>query len=267
MSVSMNSFLLGIILGLVIGLIAYLAGALTIRGAFSAAIVGALTYGFGGLAAALLLILFFVSSSALTRYKRSQKESVHLEFTKGGQRDVGQVVANSGVAVLCLSLYAWMDYPPALMGYVAAIAVATADTWATEIGVLSRTPPRSIYNGKPVPKGTSGGLTLLGTGASFLGSALIALLGILVLPGWRTALLGCVGGFLGALFDSLLGATWQVMYRCPKCTSSTERYLLHPCGTETLYERGFRWMNNDVVNFLATGFGAGISMLLGTIWY
>lgn len=264
---SMTSFLLGIILGLAVGLIAYLAGALTIRGAFTAAVVGAFTYGIGGLPAAFLLIFFFASSSALTQFKRSQKERVHLEFAKGGRRDMGQVLANGGVAVLCLSFYAWMESPLLMIGFVTAMATAMADTWGTEVGVLSRTPPRSILNGQPVPKGTSGGLTLLGTGASLLGSMIISLLGVMVVNDWRIALLGGVGGFAGALFDSLLGAMWQVMYHCPQCDASTERYPLHTCGTGTHFKRGYRWLNNDVVNFLATGVGAIISMLLGMIWF
>ena len=52
--------------------------------------------------------------------------------------------------------------------------------------------------------------------------------------------------------DSLLGATVQVIYTCPACGKETERHPLHACGTQTVYKRGWRWMNNDAVNAFCT---------------
>jgi uncharacterized membrane protein len=63
----------------------------------------------------------------------------------------------------------------------------------------------------------------------------------------------------GSMLDSLLGATVQAIYYCPACDKETERRI-HTCGTKTRPLRGWPWMNNDVVNFIATLWGALIAM-------
>src|SRR6266850_2139351 len=124
---------------------------LTTAGAAAALAVGGATVwgvgwrGFG------LLLAFFVSGSLLTR-------------GGGGQRNARQVVANGGVAAAAALLGAW----PAFAG---AVAAATADTWATEIGAYSSTTPRLITSGAPVTQGANGGITLLGTAGGVLGAA------------------------------------------------------------------------------------------------
>jgi uncharacterized protein (TIGR00297 family) len=266
MCLPVDALALGVLLASVVGWLAFRAGALTSGGALAATVLGTLTFGFGGINAALLLIFFFVTSSLLSRFRRKQKEAFLLGFAKGGCRDASQVVANGGVALICMCLYAWNGSRFPLMGFVGAIAVATADTWATEIGVLSREQTRSILTGRVVLRGTSGGVTALGMSASLVGAAVIGGLGYFVLQDLRSIPLGLLGGIVGAIFDSLLGARWQVMYRCPSCGTSTERHPIHHCGTHTHYERGLRWMDNDLVNFLATCIGAGTSILVGASW-
>ena len=260
-----SSLYLGIVLGAIVGLLAYRAGALTAGGAVAAAIVGATTFGLGGLAAALLLVFFFVSSSLLTRFKAHQKRELKLGFAKGACRDARQVWANGGVATACVLLYAWRGSPLALIGFIGAIAVATADTWGTEIGVLSETPPRSILTGHHVARGASGGITALGTSAGAIGGLAIGLIGIFVVGDWRTVALGLIGGLAGATFDSLLGARWQAMYFCSNCEKPTESHPIHHCGVETHYQRGWRWLDNDGVNFLATWVGAGVTVALAIL--
>jgi uncharacterized membrane protein len=71
-----------------------------------------------------------------------------------------------------------------------------------------------------------------------------------------------IAGFLGALFDSLLGASVQAIYHCPSCEKETERHPSHSCGTPTTRTRGWGWLNNDWVNFACGGFGMGISVLI-----
>ncbi len=68
-------------------------------------------------------------------------------------------------------------------------------------------------------------------------------------------------GLLGALFDSLLGATVQAIYYCPACEKETERHPVHLCNTETRYSRGWQWLTNDLVNFACAGFGVVIALL------
>src|SRR5947209_19402307 len=112
-------------------------------------------------------------------------------------------------------------------GYVGALATATADTWATEVGVFSHQLPRLITTGRPVPAGTSGGVTLLGAGASATGALLLGLVFWLLQPCRKAytalPLIAFISGILGILFDSLLGATIQAIYYCPTCDKETER--------------------------------------------
>jgi len=151
-----------------------------------------------------------------------------------------------------------------------AMAAVNADTWATELGVLSRHPPRLITTGRRVEVGTSGGITWLGTGASLAGALFIGLLAglaaLILGQGWAVAaasLLGAaVGGTAGSLFDSLLGATVQAIYRCDTCGKETESKI-HRCGTETRLVRGWPWLGNDVVNFLASAVGALVAAAMG----
>ena len=107
--------------------------------------------------------------------------------------------------------------------FVGAMAAVTADTWATEIGVLSASPPRLITTLRPVAAGTSGGITPLGTLAALAGGVFIGVSAWLLAalggqPGGVLLLaVGSVVGVVSALFDSLLGATVQRVYECRVC--------------------------------------------------
>jgi uncharacterized membrane protein len=76
----------------------------------------------------------------------------------------------------------------------------------------------------------------------------------------RLALGATVAGLIGALFDSLLGASVQGIFHCPSCDRETEKHPRHSCGTDTHHLRGWRWLNNDAVNFAASMVGALIAM-------
>ncbi len=254
---------LGWIAAAAIALAAYRARSLNRGGAAAAFVVGGLTFGFGGWAWALLLLAFFVSSSALSHLFRQRKHTLSEKFSKGHRRDWGQVAANGALAVALAAVHAWHPESrwvwPAFAG---ALAAVNADTWATEIGVLARSAPRYILNGKTVPRGTSGGVSLLGFGAALAGAALIGVCALAGEVSQQLALAVTFGGWLGALVDSVLGATVQAMYFCPQCQKETEHTPRHTCGTPTVWRRGWRWMNNDVVNFIASIVGAIAAVVL-----
>jgi uncharacterized protein (TIGR00297 family) len=147
-------------------------------------------------------------------------------------------------------------------GIVGALAAAAADTWATEWGILARRQPRRITDWYPVPAGTSGGITPLGTFGSVLGALLIAGAAGLLNFSTRLILVGLISGLVGSMLDSVLGATIQVQYRCEICDKVTEQHPTHKlCGTETSYHSGIRWVDNDVVNLVANTIGAFIALI------
>lgn len=250
-------------LALAVSLAAWRIHALTRSGAIAAAAVGFLVMGFGGGAGATALLLFFVSSSALSRWGKRRKQS--LDYEKGGERDAVQVLANGGIAALSAL---FMAFFPASHGPAAALlgalAAANADTWATEIGSLAAHPPRLITTLKPAPAGASGAVSVPGTLASVGGALLVALAALVYGFGLRGVLAVVIGGATGSVFDSLLGATVQVQYRCTRCGKITERHTHHELPTQ--WERGLRWMNNDAVNLLATLCGAAVTAMIASLF-
>lgn len=259
--------LTGFLLATLVALAAWRLGALQPSGALAAALTGGLVFGFGGLAWAALLLVFFISSSALSKAFRRRKSGVGEKFSKGSRRDWAQVLANGGLGALLALLYgllAGADWPWA--AFAGAMAAANADTWATEIGVLSRRAPRLITTWKIVEMGTSGGITALGTLATLGGALLVGVIAALSGPGGAgLAVAATAGGLAGSLFDSWLGATVQAIYTCPVCKKETERHPQHTCGASTVLVRGLPWMNNDVVNFLCTAAGAVVAVVIYTL--
>jgi uncharacterized protein (TIGR00297 family) len=251
---------LGLLLALFVAYAAYRAHSLDKSGAIAATFVGTVIFGIGGLPWAILLLAFFVSSSALSRAFKKRKLGVSEKFSKGHRRDAGQVFGNGGIATLFAGFH--FLYPEAAwpwIGFAASLAAVNADTWATELGVLSSNPPRMITDlRKVVERGTSGGVSLIGTLASLAGAALIGILASLlgsVPASIATGLIVTLAGLAGSLFDSLLGGTVQAMYFCPKDQKETEKHPLHTCGTETIHIRGWKWLNNDWVNFACGAVG------------
>ena len=237
-------------------------------------VVGAITsgttiVGMGGWSWGLSLVYFFVSSSLLSHFRERDKARIAADkFSKGSERDFTQVAANGGVATLIALIHGLTPdhlLPDHVLqaGFTGTLATATADTWATELGVLSLQQPRLITTGERVPTGTSGGITLPGTGAASLGALSLGLV-CWAAAGFRKSLaslplIALVSGLAGSFFDSLLGATVQAMYYCPDCDMEAERPV-HRCGKKSKTLRGISWINNDTVNFLATLFGGIVAM-------
>jgi len=272
-------FLTGLLVALVIAYLAFRAKALNKSGGVAAAILGTIVFGLGGLEWALILLIFFISSSALSKYFDEKKGISRENFSKGSRRDAWQVAANGGMAgLLALSYFIHSKYspasellPPLWIGFGASLAAANADTWGTELGLLNPDKPVSLSTFKRVPKGTSGGVSLVGTLAALGGSSLVGgAVGLLASAGWGHGgnlrpflqlLMISGSGMVGALVDSLLGASLQAIYFCPACQKETEQHPLHRCGSQTKHLRGLTWLNNDWVNAACT-ISAGMMGLL-----
>ncbi len=248
-------------------------------GAIAAAMMGTIYYAAGSLLWFGLLILFFISGSVLSRMKRERKRRMEQDYAKGSRRDAGQVFANGGLGMLLCLGNAFAPHEAWVLAFVGVMATVTADTWATEMGSLSRKPPRSVLNGRVLEPGASGGVSLRGTmaaaaGGSIIGGAawLFSLLSsagnpytdlssfVSVLYGACVMVFaGLIGGLAGCFADSYLGATVQLMHRCTVCGKIVETNIHH--GQPTVYARGWRWMNNDMVNAVSSIFGGAVALL------
>lgn len=274
---NVEQLLLGLVLSALMGGLGYWRQALSTSGVIGAILVGTLIFGLGGWVWGLLLIAFFVSSSWLSHYRRADKEAVSVKFAKGSRRDIGQVLANGGLGAILAIVFSRYPEPLLFAAFVGVMATVNADTWATELGVLSRVPPRLITTGDVVVPGTSGGVTRLGIWASVAGSLLIGTIAtaltqtvsLLSGGGWSLraisyTLLAVVGGLAGSLFDSLLGATVQGIYYCDHCGKETESST-HHCGRTARPLRGWGWLNNDLVNLMASLVGGLVAASLAWV--
>ena len=260
--------LIGAVLAALITALARRHGTLSESGQWAAFGTGIVSAAAGWTWAA-LLIAYFTAASAVTRFgaatKAARTRGILPQVTA---RSASQVLAN-GAAFAILAFAArtrtWSPWGFAALG---ALAAASADTWATEVGVVLGRRPRSILTGSVVAPGMSGGVTFTGlfaaaAGAAFVGYAATllndtpAILRVLVVVG--------AAGFAGAVLDSVLGAAVQARRWCEPCQEWTERRV-HPCGYRTVHAKGLRWCSNDVVNLATTVAGAagafGLSRLV-----
>jgi len=168
---------------------------------------------------------------------------MHASGDAGGEgpRTHVQVLANSGVSSILTLLHAYQlsrrsDSTPScfawggdllVVGIIANYAAVAADTFSSELGILSKTHPRLLTSLtlRCVPPGTNGGVTAWGLAAGFLGSLIITTTAMLLLPycpkswtgsgGWdaseraRFAWAMLVWGGLGSVLDSVLGGLLQ----------------------------------------------------------
>jgi uncharacterized protein (TIGR00297 family) len=252
----------GLLLALAIALLAGRAGALSVSGMAAATLVGAVTFGLGGWIPAILLVTFFVSSSALSQMGSRRKRRLTEKFSKGSRRDFAQVMANGAIAAVSSALFGLGFGPIWLAAAAGALAAVTADTWGTELGVLADARPRKITDWSLAEVGTSGAVSLEGSLATVAGSVLLAGMAAMLSGQPALGLAAVIGGVMGAFVDSLLGASAQASFYCPQCDRQTERSPLHSCGTETVHVGGWRWLDNDVVNGLASLSGALTAVLL-----
>jgi uncharacterized protein (TIGR00297 family) len=250
----------GVLVAAGIAVVARAMRALTVNGAIAAIAVGAASIA-AGWAWGALLLAFFLSSSALSRIGIDIKHRRTLGvLEKSEERDAVQVLANgavvatAAVGTLAVPWDGWL----AIGG--GALAAATADTWATELGTLSEEQPRMVTTWRAVPPGTSGAVTGVGTLGMVLGSAFLTLCITAVVWPRHVAFAAFAGGVLGGVADSLAGATVQLRRRCASCDAFTER-AVHSCGAHTVRAGGASWMSNDTVNFLCTLIG-GLSALI-----
>lgn len=274
MQIFTSQLLIGFLFAVGISFLSNKIGFLSKSGSVGACILGTVVFGLGGFPWAVVLIGFFISSSVLSKLFKQRKKKMEEKFSKGSKRDIWQVWANGGVAGIFVIFHAILpDQIWPWLAFCGSMAAVNADTWATEIGVLSKVPPINIVSGKTIERGASGGISALGTLSALLAALLIAIIGAIFQPdGFANqshsvlfvVIVISVAGLLGSLIDSFLGATLQTIYFCPNCKKETEKHPVHICGTHTEYKRGFKWLDNDWVNTFCALTG-GITMIIFSI--
>ncbi|MFK8242976.1 MULTISPECIES: DUF92 domain-containing protein [unclassified Facklamia] len=235
---------------------AYLTKRLTFSASIIAMMIGSSFYYFGDAFSWLTLLLLFISSSAI-QWLKEQHPNIQHSLSKRDQRKVIQVLANALPGVMFLIIGTALNTPTGYFAAIATIAAATADTWASEIGVLSRSKPIHLLTFRPIKNGESGSVSLLGTLASLAGSTFIIMTNLLTHALWNTTrlpyyslklvMLLIISGFAGSIIDSLFGYTIQVKYQLPHSNNISETYQ-----QGSIKIQGWAFIDNSMVNFMST---------------
>jgi uncharacterized protein (TIGR00297 family) len=196
-----------------LSILAYAVRALDLLGAVASFFLGLEIALLGEVPWLLLMTVFPVVGVVTTRIGYRRKAERRVAESAGGERGVANVLGNGlapALAALALLFQPFVPETAAALAFATALAAVTADTVASEIGVLSGRARRILPPFGPLPVGANGGVSLLGQGAAFLGAVLIAVAAFLLLDlplglAWVPA----VGGFLGCQLDSVLGATLE----------------------------------------------------------
>lgn len=214
----------------ILGFVTYRRQALDLVGSLVMIIMGIVIIFSAGTNWLLLIVLFLIMCLLATRYSKKYKCSLG-EYE--GRRTSKNVISNGVVACFMAAFGGY--YLPFVGGFIGAIATATADTLASEIGVLHQ--PRLLTTMQKVNPGTDGAVSLLGTGVGMAGAAIIGiaayLLGILPNP-LISVVVSVVSGTVGCFMDSFLGATFE------------RRFML----------------TNEHVNLIATITGAAVGIFM-----
>ena len=237
-------------ISIIIFSIAYKLRSVSISGAISGYLIGIFVFGSGGISWIMPLVLFFISSSILSKLKKK----------KNPKRNVMQIMANGLVATVIALIYFFNNDKMTIVLFYSCLAATTADTWGTEIGHLSNAKPRLIFSNIKVDKGTSGGVTLLGTLGSLGGSALIAGAFYFIDKSLTSTAIIFLSGFSGSLLDSALGRFYQARFKCIVCGKVVEEKV--HCNQEAIFYKKIKWIDNNMVNFFNACFGALLSQIL-----
>ena len=261
---------------------------LSASGAAAALAVGALCLA-GNAVFGSVLLAFFVTSSALTKWGAKRKAGIEDGHKAGGQRDWLQVAANGAVPTLLALWHLLLCGGPAptvfdaaaaplqtalACAYVCYYGACAGDTWASEVGVLSKGEPILITTLRRCARGTNGGVSLLGTlasaggglacGATALAYALGSAAPATLSPAgaWLLLPLGVAAGVVGSLIDSLLGATIEYSGWDP-----AKKKVVSKPGPGVQHISGLHWLSGNMVNFAsacataALGAGAGLWLM------
>lgn len=265
---NIQNLLLGVALSLIITTVAYLKKSLSLNGLIAAVIFGTTLFVTGSWQFYILLLGFFISSSILSKLLKNRHIEIGKITAKGSRRDASQVIANGGVPMIFAIFFYYTQNPMLYFAFATSLAAANSDTWASEIGPLSRKMPRLLLHRTPIAKGISGGVTALGFLASLAGSIFIAMLtvlGLILMPGQAINVIVIfvivsIGGFAGSVFDSILGELFQAKYITEDGLKITEKRYEGAVENKLIHGRHF--FNNNLVNFISIALASLLSVIV-----
>lgn len=245
-----HQLIVGAFLSTAFCLIAFLLGWLSLDGASASAVLGTIVFGLGGLSVTFLVLFFFLSSTLISKKDVFAMGLSIPDEDAAIRRDGLQVWSNGFWLSVFLFLAYVFDAEIFWVGGISALATATADTWATELGSRRFGTRTWLLNGfREVAPGTDGGVSVQGTLAALAGSIIIAFFSIYLFSLKVTAFfIIFTAGFLGCLADSYFGATYQ----------GSIRSISLPFRESNLRIR----VNNNTVNWMATGTGSIMAVIL-----
>lgn len=247
-------------------ILAYYAHAITLRAFPIAALLGILLFMFSGWLGFIALIFFFLLGSMVSRIGKEKKANAYVLHEHQGARSIVQVIANGFPSLVFAAFYYITNSESFLLAVFVCLAAATADTFSSEIGMLSKKQPVSILTLRPIQRGISGGITLLGVMGGALGAFIISFFAV---PnfGIKGASVVTIAGVVSSIVDSILGAGFQAKYQIKN--EVKEKHLQQLTEQKYLGDKplklvhGFRWVNNDVVNFVSV---LVVGLLMTVLW-
>ena len=197
------------IIGFGFALSSYKLKAADVSGLFSGALMGILLIVFTDVSWFLIMLAFFILGAGTTKYRFEKKTALGVAESHGGVRGYFNVFANGLVSLCGAILYGITQEPIFIALFLGSVACATSDTLASEVGVVGKT-PRLITTFKEVPRGTNGGVTLVGEIAAVAGAIVIAVLAYaLNVADPILVVVTILAGFFGTNIDSLIGALYE----------------------------------------------------------
>jgi uncharacterized protein (TIGR00297 family) len=167
-----------LVVNTVLAIAGYAVRAVDLSGALVGWILGGIVILGGGPPMYSALLAFFVIGTACTRLGYARKAKAGLAQEQGGRRGAGHAIANVGVAALCaIACWRGLGLVPLFMG-ITALATASADTVASEIGQLISRRTFLPLTFRRVERGTEGAVSIEGTLAGALAGFLVAVVGV-----------------------------------------------------------------------------------------
>ncbi len=206
-----HALLVATLVNVPIAALGWRAGSVTVAGAVVGALIGIAVFAFAGWTGWVLLFSSFLAATLSTRLGLKRKSVLGIAEARGGRRGPANAIANTGLAAFAAILAVLSPHRDgALLVMVTALVAGASDTVASEIGKAWGTRTYLFPMFARVRPGTSGAVSLEGTGAGLVSAlALSALALALGLIKGHALWYATVGATVGSFIESSLGATLE----------------------------------------------------------